>query len=239
MKKIYLLFYLSFILISCENNQPIKCILAAPVISSSSPVVIGGVLQLSSPEYGDTYTYNWTGPNGFESNLQNPTVSNISNASAGEYKLSVSKGICKTIESTLEVEVFEDPVTCTPPNNRLIFNSGSLPDVIFNSIYAISTNGSFKFNASGSNTDLTIIFASETQPLPGIYTIGNSCPTSFLNANEVCVSLNYSNYFSFAHEGLVSISYVNGKLSATFCEVIFSPSDLPFVLNTSTKITQP
>ncbi|UUF14411.1 MULTISPECIES: T9SS type B sorting domain-containing protein [Flavobacterium] len=65
-----------------ENNCNIN---ANP--SSNSPVCIGGTLNLNADS---GYNYAWTGPNGFTSNLQNPTINNVSNANKGTYKLVAS-----------------------------------------------------------------------------------------------------------------------------------------------------
>ena len=238
MKKAYLLIYLSFILFSCEDNQSVDCFLNAATISSNTPVVVGGTLQLNTSGYDASYSYKWTGPNGFESNLQNPSITDLTLEDAGEYKLVVSKGVCNTIESVQKVEVYTNPVTCSPTNNRLIFDTNSLSDVIFTSIYLSTNSGNYELRAGGSEGDLTITFAGNSQPIAGIYPISNNCPSAFQPSNEVCVSFNYYGHYSIAHDGLVSISYTNGKMVAVFCGVIFSPSSLPFTLNTSAKITQ-
>lgn len=59
------------------------------VPSSNSPVCEGGTLLLSALPNGMT-SYTWTGPNGFTSNTQNPTVtSNATSAHAGTYTLTI------------------------------------------------------------------------------------------------------------------------------------------------------
>ncbi|HBV14833.1 T9SS type B sorting domain-containing protein [Chryseobacterium carnipullorum] len=62
------------------------------VITSNSPVCTNSTVQLSAT--GGT-TYNWTGPNGFTSNLQNPTIPNATTAHSGTYTCQVSgSGAC-------------------------------------------------------------------------------------------------------------------------------------------------
>jgi gliding motility-associated-like protein len=51
-------------------------------ISSNSPICIGKTLELKAS--GGT-NYLWTGPNGFTSTEQNPTILNTANANSGEY----------------------------------------------------------------------------------------------------------------------------------------------------------
>ncbi|MCQ9638988.1 T9SS type B sorting domain-containing protein [Chryseobacterium sp. WG14] len=65
---------------------------SAAVITSNSPVCINSTLQLNAT--GGT-TYSWTGPNGFSSTLQNPSISNATAANSGTYICQISgSGAC-------------------------------------------------------------------------------------------------------------------------------------------------
>ncbi|MDW9378908.1 T9SS type B sorting domain-containing protein [Chryseobacterium sp. JV558] len=65
---------------------------SAAVVTSNSPVCPNGTIQLNAT--GGT-TYNWTGPNGFTSNQQNPTIPSATTAHAGTYTCQVSgSGAC-------------------------------------------------------------------------------------------------------------------------------------------------
>jgi len=76
--------------------------------TNNGPHCTGGILQLHTPigwNVGlpsNTISYSWTGPNGFTSNLQNPTVSNnATTAMSGMYYLSCTiNGIANPIVST-------------------------------------------------------------------------------------------------------------------------------------------
>lgn len=76
------------------NNNFAKfydCISAVSA-TSNSPICINSTVQLNAT--GGT-TYNWTGPNGFTSNLQNPTIPNATAAHSGTYTCQVSgSGAC-------------------------------------------------------------------------------------------------------------------------------------------------
>jgi hypothetical protein len=56
-------------------------------VGSNSPVCTGSTLQLSGTGSG---TYEWTGPNGFTSNLANPSIEEASSENAGSYTLTVT-----------------------------------------------------------------------------------------------------------------------------------------------------
>lgn len=81
-----------------------------PVISSSSPVCEGGVLNLYSNTISGA-TYFWTGPAGFMSMAQNPSISPVMTNMAGEYKLHVEALGCSSGETSLMVTVVHTPVT--------------------------------------------------------------------------------------------------------------------------------
>ena len=59
------------------------------VASSNEPVCVGDTLKLGAPS-GSGYVYKWEGPDGFSSNLQNPTIPNVSYANSGYYVLTVT-----------------------------------------------------------------------------------------------------------------------------------------------------
>src|SRR5262249_13937407 len=60
-----------------------------PTASNNGPLCAGGTLQLSASAAG-AGTYSWTGPNGFSSNLQNPTIPGVSAVNAGIYTVTVN-----------------------------------------------------------------------------------------------------------------------------------------------------
>lgn len=65
---------------------------SAAVVTSNSPVCPNGTIQFNAT--GGTI-YNWTGPNGFTSNEQNPTIPNATATQAGSYICQVSgSGAC-------------------------------------------------------------------------------------------------------------------------------------------------
>ncbi len=59
-------------------------------VSSNSPIVPGATLNLTST--GSFTSRSWTGPNGFVSTLQNPSITNVTVAAAGVYTLNATDG---------------------------------------------------------------------------------------------------------------------------------------------------
>jgi hypothetical protein len=86
-------------------------------ISPASAVCAGTNVTLNStPAGGGTpYTYSWTGPGGYTSNVQSPVISNITTAQAGAYTLTITDACAATSTLTLTVTVNALPaVNATP-----------------------------------------------------------------------------------------------------------------------------
>ncbi|MDR0829957.1 MAG: immunoglobulin domain-containing protein [Prevotellaceae bacterium] len=68
-----------------------NCGIITPPASNNGPLCVGDTLQLTAQTSNVAgAVYNWTGPNGFTSNLQNPTINSVTTASAGVYSLIIT-----------------------------------------------------------------------------------------------------------------------------------------------------
>jgi gliding motility-associated-like protein len=98
---------------------------AAPVLGSNSPVCAGNNLSLTSnTNFAGPVTYTWTGPNGFTSSAQNPSIDNTTVLASGAYRLVVTatQGNCPSPATTINVVVnplpnisqssFTSPTSC-------------------------------------------------------------------------------------------------------------------------------
>jgi hypothetical protein len=104
---------------SCGDDTETKIdyitVNAKPVAtaSSNSPVSQGATIQLyGGPD--DMTTYSWTGPDGFTSNDQNPTISDATTDMAGNYTLTVTDGNGCTDDATTNVVVQVSPPPVYP-----------------------------------------------------------------------------------------------------------------------------
>jgi len=74
-----------------------------PAIAASGVALCqGDVLQFSTP-FLNLATYHWSGPSGFTSTEQNPSIVNIGPEHVGVYKLFVQVGDCISEENSLEI----------------------------------------------------------------------------------------------------------------------------------------
>ncbi|MFM9984311.1 MAG: T9SS type A sorting domain-containing protein [Flavobacteriales bacterium] len=76
--------------------------------SANGPVCSGGTIQLTGTASGAT-TFAWTGPNGFTSSQQNPSITGAASAHQGSYYFTASNGSCSAITSVVFVPVHTFP----------------------------------------------------------------------------------------------------------------------------------
>lgn len=232
------------VFIGCSTSEPIACYLPAAEVSSNSPVLSGLPINLITPVYSesDNAVYEWTGPNGFVSNLQNPILNNATISMAGEYSLKTTIGICETPVTKTNVEVINNTVTCTPENNTATFTD-SYPRANFYSLdnYAFTDN-KYRFVAADNRWTITVDFLGDTTPTAGIYNIVNSTTTLTVSTVQVKAKYTFINGDSsnfVAKSGDISISYVSGKAVIKFCAVPFSSlTSTGTVFSCTTQFTQ-
>lgn len=112
---------------------------AAPIVTSNSPLCAGGtlILNANSPAAG-IISFQWTGPNGFISNLQNPTITNVTAANAGTYFVTVTVNNCVSPAASVLITINAQ---------------GALPSVISPVSYCIGTpSNPLTATANGGNT---------------------------------------------------------------------------------------
>ncbi|TLX78280.1 T9SS type B sorting domain-containing protein [Labilibacter sediminis] len=96
--------------------------------SSNSPICVNGTLNLTSTPNGGSGSYTtfaWTGPNTFISADQNPTISNVSLANAGNYIVTVTddNGCSSDGLTTENVVVNARPTVSLSYNNPVCLNT--------------------------------------------------------------------------------------------------------------------
>jgi gliding motility-associated-like protein len=146
-------------------------------ITSNSPVCINSSIQLNATPGA---IYNWTGPNGFTSTLQNPTIPNVTSVNAGTYTCQISGlGDC---DGTFTVNVVVgDNVVPVP-------NVASLPDITGDCHTLISNIPTATDNCAGTinatTTDPLSYSLSGTYVIHWMYNDGNG-NTATQNQNVI------------------------------------------------------
>src|SRR5260370_15698445 len=75
---------------SCTRTQTytVNIVPATPTASNNGPICAGSALNLTASTVSGA-TYSWTGPNGFTSALQNPSILHATTAPSGTYSVTV------------------------------------------------------------------------------------------------------------------------------------------------------
>ena len=147
-------------LVLSDPNPP-----PAPTANSNAPICRGFNLTLNATTTATGIAnYNWTGPNGFTSNLQSPTITNTTLVNAGNYFVTVTINNCVSPPATLPVVINDLPVAplATTPVTYCIDNIATALTA------TISTAGNtlnWYTLASGGT-------ASSTAPVPSTVTAG-------------------------------------------------------------------
>ena len=94
------------------TNVVVNVAPVAPTVTSNSPICEGAALQINStPNLLPGQTISWTGPAGFTSNLQNPTIASGALINIGTYSAVVTQNGCSSIPSTIDVLIVPTPET--------------------------------------------------------------------------------------------------------------------------------
>jgi gliding motility-associated-like protein len=129
----------------------VKPVPATPIATSNSPLCSGQTLNLQASGSGVGVTYNWNGPNSFSSTTQNPSITNVTTANAGNYGVYASKDGCTSV-GTATVSV---SVTTTPNIDSTQFTNPSTCG---------GSNGSIRLYGLAASTTYTISFTKNGTP---------------------------------------------------------------------------
>jgi len=138
------------------NNQP------TATIGSNSPICEGSALNLTS---SGGITYSWSGPNGFTSALQNPSIASSTALASGTYTVTVtaSGGCTMSIQTTINVNAMPIP---TATNNGALCAGNTLN---------LTASGGTSYSWSGPNGFTSALqnptIAGVTATTAGVYTV--------------------------------------------------------------------
>jgi gliding motility-associated-like protein len=145
---------------------------ATPTALNNSALCSGATLNLtSSTSTTGTLSYNWTGPNGFTSNVQNPSIPSVSTAYSGTYSVTVSQNGCTSPAGTTNVIINETPATPTASSNSPVCSGNALTlSASTTSTMPVtwSWSGPNSYTSSNQNPQVS---AAATTAMSGTYTV--------------------------------------------------------------------
>jgi PKD-like domain len=157
----------------------------APTVSASSnsPVIEGAAINLTVSS--NAISFAWTGPNGFTSNIQNPSIASASQANAGVYTLTVTSASGCTATTTVPVIVTS---SCVIPTNMIATSNTPVCAGQVISL-GIAASGSYSWTGPNgfSSTMQNPIIPNATNSNTGVYTIVVSAGTNCAATATVAV----------------------------------------------------
>jgi hypothetical protein len=87
-----------------STTATVNAIPAAPVAGNNGPLWAGMTLNLTASAV-PAATYSWTGPNGFTSTNQNPSIVNALTSASGLFSVTAATGGCTSAPGTTTVTV--------------------------------------------------------------------------------------------------------------------------------------
>lgn len=226
---------------AAANSAPRSSLLTSngctPVLmtaTSNSPRCIGTTLSL----YGaGGVTYSWSGPNGFTSNVQNPTISNVTLAAAGVYTVTITNSLNTTSTLTTSVAVITSSASATASSSspgcigasvNLFASAGDsyswagpngfssmLQNPTINNASSLAAGVyTVTVNSAGCTSIATTSIVINTSPVAGISAGGS---TTFCPGNSVTLTSNSSNSYSWSSGATTQsiIAALSGSYSVT------------------------
>lgn len=159
-----------------------------PIVSANSPVCKGDTIKLTA-NFVSGATYNWSGPNGFSSSLQNPFVVVSGTVNAGIYQLFLTGGGCTSGNSIVLVAV-NVPAKPIATFNQIICEGDTIKLNGYSPGTGIIYNwsGPMGFTSNSASTTIAPAFPNQS----GVYTLytsGSGC-----KSDTACVKVTVKSY---------------------------------------------
>lgn len=134
-QRVFFLVLMATLVTLTASAQTTDCIMPVASATNSGPYMEGQTIALTTNSV-DGATYTWTGPSGFTSSLQTPTIGGASTADAGVYSVAITNA-CGSATATTTVAVFAQP--------KISINN------VIQKAPAKGTTGTFSFHITLSN----------------------------------------------------------------------------------------
>lgn len=127
--------------ISNEATLTVNALPTASVSINNATVCAGQSINLMGNSANGS-AYNWTGPAGFNSSLQTPSISNVNNVQSGIYYLSVSNANCSSATQSLAVAVSEVSLSVVTSASTICLGSSATLSAMAAAVSYSWSNGS-------------------------------------------------------------------------------------------------
>ena len=174
-----------------------------PTVPPFLPVCSGTTLNLSATDTAGA-AYHWSGPNGWSSGLQNPSIPTVITAATGVYSVFVTLAGCVSPTYTVNITVDSTPQTPTAGNNGPLCTGATLDLTSF----CATTGVSYHWVGPGGSFTSTLQDPSITNVLT---TMGGTYTVTVKSG--VCTNTATTNVIIYQTPGLPTVSN-NGPVCA-------------------------
>ena len=161
---------------------------AAPSAGNDGPVCVGGTLHLTASTVPGA-TYSWTGPNGFASSAQNPSIAGATAAAAGTYTVHAIVAGCSSPAATTTAVVNAVPAPPTAGNGGPICAGQTLTltaSTVAGATYSWTGPNAFASSAQNPSIPAATAVASGTY---SVTVTVNGCVSAAATTNAVVHAL--------------------------------------------------
>ena len=193
-----------------------------PAVIYNSPLCVGENLQLTVP-FSSAANYSWTGPNGFTSSVQNPTLNSLTSVNQGNYQVQITfNGLDCEIDTFATVIVHPNPtIQLLNQTNVLCFGNATGALSVASSGAAPNTFSWSNGSTSSAPTGLSAGTYSVT--VTDANTCQSSSPYTITQPSQIVGSISAtSNFNGFnvscfgSSNGSASVSTVGGVPGYTY-----------------------
>ena len=167
-----------------------------PIISSNSPVCSGANLNLMASSVAGA-SYNWTGPNGFISSSQNPTIANVTTNVSGNYYVTATLNGCTGNAAIISIIVNPTPAIPSVSSNSPICEYSNIQlntSGIANANYTWSgPNGFSSLLQNPAINNATIAAAGTYSATATVNGCTSAASTVVVNVNSIPIAPTVSN----------------------------------------------
>ncbi len=170
--------------LNCTGTQTIQLnVNPAPVVlpGSNSPVCAGGNINLTVNAFT---SYTWTGPNSFNSNVQNPTIPNASTLATGNYTIKVTSAAGCTAQAVINVSVGATPTIS--PGNPGPYCAGAPINLTVSAAASYTWTGPLAYSSNLQNPTI----ANSTTNMAGPYVVTVTAASGCMSTGTVNVLVN-------------------------------------------------
>ncbi|WP_114939741.1 gliding motility-associated C-terminal domain-containing protein [Mucilaginibacter endophyticus] len=184
--------------------------------TANTPVCAGTTLSLNA---STGVSYKWTGPNGFTSVLQNPTIDNVTAAAAGPYSVTIKSSSGCEVTVPLSVIVNAQPVAAVAPVEPICEGSSVTLNASGGSTYSWSPSTGL------SDAGIANPVASPTDTTLYTVTVSNGTCTSTVQVQVNVLKKPVSNAGPDRHITQGQSVTLNGSTKGTNVSYYWTPTD--------------